>query len=74
MQLAVEAGTDSSVCSTEERLEHVCLQWEALTTAEEAENGLEEFVDKVGLTIEPSQRRQITSITISEIIMQYFTP
>ena len=59
---------------TENTLDNMCLQWEALVTAEEAEQSLQEFLTESGLTAQDQQQKQITSVTTSEIIMSYFSP
>ena len=72
-QLAVESETDLSVLS-DGTLASLCLQWEALLISEEADLSLQQFIAESGLTTQHSHRKQITFVTVSEIIMQYFSP
>lgn len=66
--LAAKAGVNSSVC-TEETMAEVCLQWEALQLSEKANSSLRDL----RLTIDELHKKQITSVTIAEIIKGYFS-
>ena len=67
------AGKSKSLCS-EDNISNVCIRWEALVLAEEAEHDLTTFMEEVRVTVDQwlSRTIKIASPQIFETIMDYF--
>ena len=72
LQLARTAVTDLSVCSAE-ILHKICFHWEALIISEEAEQGLQDYITTARIAIDEWLSKQITTLSVSEIILNYFS-
>ena len=66
-------GKNKSLCS-EDNISNICIRWEALVLAEEAEHDLTAFSEEVRVTVDQwlSRTIKITSPQIFETIINYF--